>query len=260
MSDRTTDKLSEKPFSADKALENPRIGPVTEPVLKAVVFDLDDTLYSERDYVRSGYRAVAAAMADDPALAAAIAEWMWGRFCRGRSERMFNAAAAAFGLPGDSDTIARWVACYRDHRPRIAPLMDVVAVLDALRGRVKLGLLSDGFLPAQAITLDALGLRGYFDAVVFTEAMGRACWKPSPAGFERIAAELGVGRAFCAYVGDNPAKDFVAPNALGWLTIQWRREGQVHADNPAAAPAGAAQVVVTDRTAFLDALSLAAPR
>jgi len=225
---------------------------MTDRTIQAVVFDLDDTLYSERDYVRSGYRAVAAAMSPE---ASAVAAWMWRRFRHGRTERMFNAAAAAFGLPDDPETIARWVACYRQHRPRIAPHADVVEVLDALRGRVKLGLLSDGFLPAQALKLDALGLRERFDAIVFTEAMGRDCWKPSPAGFERIAAKLGVPHAACAYVADNPAKDFVAPNALGWLTIQWRRDGQVHADAPAA-DGGTARIVVADAAALLAALPL----
>ena len=221
--------------------------------IQAVVFDLDDTLYSERDYVRSGYRAVAAMMVANPPGATALADWMWERFCEGRSERMLNAAAAEFGLPDDPDTIARWVAAYRDHRPGIEPYADAVEVLDVLRGRVKLGLLSDGFLPAQSLKLDALGLRASFDAIVFTEAMGRDCWKPSPAGFERIATELGVPHPFCAYVGDNPAKDFVAPNALGWLTLQWRRDGQVHAQR-SVADGGAAQIVVANGAALLAAL------
>ncbi|MFW6155148.1 MAG: HAD family hydrolase [Planctomycetota bacterium] len=229
---------------------------MNDRTIQAVVFDLDDTLCSERDYVRSGYGAVAATMAADPVASSAIAEWMWARFCEGRTERMFNAAAAAFGLPDDPDTIARWVACYRDHRPQIAPHADAVEVLEALRGRVKLGLLSDGFLPAQALKLDAVGLQAYFDAIVFTEAMGRDCWKPSPAGFERIAAELNVPHNCCAYVGDNPSKDFVAPNALGWLTIQWRRDGQVHADTPAA-DGGTPDIIVADAAALLATLPLA---
>ena len=46
-------------------------------------------------------------------------------------------------------------------------------------------------------------------------------------------------------LSDNPAKDFVAPNALGWRTIQFRRSGQVHAGNPVA-PGGAPQTIVRD--------------
>ena len=96
-----------------------------------------------------------------------------------------------------------------------------------------LGIVSDGFLPAQQLKLDALGLAGLFDAVVFTEALGRDAWKPSPRPFEALGRRLAVEASACAYVADNPAKDFAAPNALGWRTIQFRRPGQLHADRPA---------------------------
>ena len=62
--------------------------------------------------------------------------------------------------------------------------------------------------------------------------MGRDFWKPSPRGFEKIGELLDVPHERCAYVGDNPAKDFVAPNALGWRTVQYVRAGQVHGENP----------------------------
>jgi len=226
---------------------------MTATRIQAVVFDLDDTLFAERDYVRSGYRAVAAAMAKDPTDADRISEWMWQRFCQGNTDRMFNAAAEKFSLSTGDETIGEWVKCYRDHLPDIAPLPEALEVLAALRGRVKLGLLSDGFLPAQQLKFDALGLADTFDAVLFTESLGREFWKPSPVGFERLAAELGGSHSACAYIGDNAAKDFVAPNALGWLTIQWRRDGQVHADRPAPED-GEPRVVVSSGTELLAAL------
>jgi len=226
---------------------------MTTTRIQAVVFDLDDTLFAERDYVRSGYRAVADEMAATADEAAKISEWMWSRFRRGHTERMFNAAAEQFGLSATEETIRRCVTCYRDHIPDIAPLPEAVEVLTALRGRVKLGVLSDGFLPAQQLKFDALGLADYFDAVLFTESLGREFWKPSPVGFERIAADLNVPHAACCYVADNAAKDFLAPNALGWLTIQWRREGQVHADKRAP-EGGEPQVVVDSGSELLVAL------
>jgi len=224
-----------------------------EPVA-AVVFDLDDTLFLERDYVRSGYRAVAETLSDEPERAAEIAAWMWQRFCRGDSGGAFDAAGEHFGLGLSPEKIAQLVHAYRRHRPAIAPVAEAVAVLDALAGRVRLGLLSDGFLPAQQLKLDAIGLADRFEEVLFTESMGRECWKPSPAGFENLAARLTTPHAACAYVGDNPAKDFVAPNALGWLTVQWRREGQVHAAK-AAPPGGRARHVVRSGEELLAVLA-----
>ncbi len=221
--------------------------------IQAVVFDLDDTLFAERDYVRSGYRAVAAHLTDDAERAAKIADWMWDRFCDGRADRMFNAAAEHFGLAGSDEHISELIACYRDHEPDIAPIPEALDVLNALGGRVKLGVISDGFLPAQQLKFDALGLADSFDAVLFTESIGREFWKPSPVAFERIAAELGVPHTSCCYIGDNPTKDFVAPNALGWLTLQWRRPGQVHASEPIA-EGGQPQVTVSGTAQLLSTL------
>ena len=107
-------------------------------------------------------------------------------------------------------------------------------MLGLLRPRYKLGLLSDGFLPAQRLKLDAIGLGKFFDAILFTEDIGREAWKPSTTGFDHIRQQLGLGHEACAYVADNPAKDFVAPNELGWLSVQWPRPGQVHSHKAAA--------------------------
>ena len=56
----------------------------------------------------------------------------------------------------------------------------------------------------------------------------RAYFKPHPMAFERVAAAIGVPGDRFVYVGDNPAKDFVAPNAMGWTTVQIVRDGGIH--------------------------------
>ena len=215
------------------------------PLLLAAVFDLDDTLYPERDYVRSGYRAVAAHLRDTLGTDDAYEEWLWRRFESGESARALDAMNGRFGLGLDEGQIRELVAVYREHRPDIRPHAGAARVLDALQGRAKLGLLSDGFLPAQRLKLEALGLAGRFHAVVFTESLApaHAAWKPSPAGFMAISVALAALPEVCVYVADNPAKDFLAPNRLGWRTVRILLAGQVHRD--AAPPdGGAAQVCV----------------
>jgi putative hydrolase of the HAD superfamily len=217
--------------------------PPAEPTIRAVVFDLDDTLYAEREYVRGGYRAVGRYARERLGREGAFEDWLWGRFCAGRRDRAFDAMSAEFGLDLTAAEIAELVTVYREHRPVIRPRPGVEALLARLGKLRKLGLLSDGFLPAQRLKLEALGLGRFFDAVIYTEEMGRDCWKPSPAGFEAIRRALDVAHAACAYVGDNPAKDFVAPNALGWRTIRLLCGGQVHAEEPAA-PDGEPHVTI----------------
>jgi len=211
--------------------------------IEAVIFDLDDTLYPERQYVRSGYEAVAGHLRAGLARTEAFEDWLWDRFCGGRRDRALDALNEHFELGLEQENIAELVELYRSHRPEITPFEGTAALLEGLGGRFRLGLLSDGFLPAQRLKLESLGLARYFGAVVFTEELGRDAWKPSPTGFQRISELLAVPADGCAYVADNPAKDFVAPNALGWLTIQCLHPGQIHADNPPA-PGGAARIVV----------------
>ena len=96
-------------------------------------------------------------------------------------------------------------------------------------------------------------LRRFFDAVVFTEELGREFWKPSPRGFELIRESLSVPHEACVYVADNLTKDFVAPNALGWRTIQYLRAEQVHS-GLAAADGGQPQQIVRSPGALWEAL------
>jgi len=106
------------------------------------------------------------------------------------------------------------------------------------------------------LKFDALGLADYFDAVIFTESLGpdRKYWKPSPEGFEIAAERLAVDHRACCYVADNPAKDFVAPNALGWRTIQLLLPEQVHSHRPAP-EGGAAWTVVRSVEELRDELA-----
>ena len=207
---------------------------------QAAIFDLDDTLYLERDYVRSGYRAVGEHLRA-MGRTGTFERWLWARFERGQAAGAFDAMNEHFALGLSPADIAALVEVYRNHRPTIAPLPGIVELLSLLRPQYALGLLADGALPAQRLKLAALKLERFFDAVVFTEEIGRDAWKPSPVGFELMQRKMGT--VPLAYISDNPAKDFVAPNRLGWRTIQLLYPGQVHAGN-AAPEGGRAQFIV----------------
>jgi putative hydrolase of the HAD superfamily len=199
-------------------------------MITTVVFDLDDTLYDELDYCRSGFRAVARFLARVAPLGCSddVFTSLWTHFSAGNRTRTFNAALDELGLPYDDGLIAQLIEVYRGHRPDIALPTDSRRTLDTLKDTYTLALLTDGFLPAQRLKVQALGIEGYFSAVVYTEELGRACWKPSPAGFERLIETLDVAPAQMVYVGDNETKDFIAPNRLGMLTVQLRRQRRLH--------------------------------
>jgi putative hydrolase of the HAD superfamily len=126
-----------------------------------------------------------------------------------------------------SEDLVRALVCvYRAHRPSIRLYPDVAPLFSTLRGSgILLALVTDGMGSVQRGKIAALGLVSLLDAIVCTDEIGREHWKPSPVPF-RIACELlGVEAREAAYVGDDPSKDFAAPNALGMLTVQVVRPG-----------------------------------
>jgi putative hydrolase of the HAD superfamily len=179
-----------------------------------VVFDLDDTLYDEVDFVLSGFRAVAEYV--DPERAAELLAFMWERFSADGSGRIFDALIERFEL---DVRVGDLVEHYRFHSPDIAMPADRRAVLEELAGAHPLGLVSDGPYTTQRNKFVALGLSRFIAAPVFTARLRAP--KPDPAAFETLVRRFGAADRF-VYVADNPRKDFVAPRALGWRSIRFR--------------------------------------
>ena len=55
---------------------------------------------------------------------------------------------------------------------------------------------------------------------ICTDTCGRECWKPNPRAFEYVEQVFGRSGGSLTYVADNPSKDFTAPRARGWQTVQ----------------------------------------
>jgi HAD superfamily hydrolase (TIGR01509 family) len=108
---------------------------------------------------------------------------------------------------------------YFAHRDRDPALFDdTVRCLDALRGRYRLGLLSNGSrLP------EKVGLSRYFESVVF--AQDHRVAKPDKGIFEIVERQLGVTAAGCVLVGDHPLNDVVGAKRAGWSAVWLDRDG-----------------------------------
>jgi putative hydrolase of the HAD superfamily len=199
------------------------------PRLTAVVFDLDDTLYPESAYVRSGFRAVADEAARLYGVPAdegyAELERLFEEGVRGDT---FDRWLRARDIDGD---VTELVRAYRSHAPTIEPFPEARPLLTGLREHgYALGMLSDGEPTVQYGKLDALGLRDLFDATLVSGELGRDAWKPSPRGLLMLLERLGVEPAETVYVSDNPAKDFKAARDAGMRSIRVRRERGIYAE------------------------------
>ena len=178
--------------------------------VQAVIFDLDDTLYPEKDYVRSGYAAVAKEFAQIPDMA----ERLWQVFEQGG--RAIDEVLEAFGL-ATKENKERALHIYRFHTPQIELYEGAREMLIRLRQNGKrLGMITDGRPEGQRAKIAALRLEPLFDEIIVTDELGGIEFrKPNECAFRLMQERLGVPFESMIYVGDNLKKDGIAPEALG---------------------------------------------
>lgn len=196
-------------------------------VAKCIVFDIDDTLYLERDYIRSGFYAVSEWVREAFGISSFYDEAL-RIFKVGRRGDVFNVALEMLGVAPTRDLIQKLLLMYRAHDPMIRLLSDSEDCLREIAGRAFVGIISDGAVLGQQMKVMRLGLKSKCDHIILTESMGLKYCKPHPRAFQEMQRASGCPASACVYIADNPLKDFIAPIQLGWQTIRVRRPGGLH--------------------------------
>ena len=179
---------------------------------KVVCFDLDDTLYKEVDYLFSGYRKIAKTIEERTGK-----EDVFQKMCllRRESKNVFEEIEKEYEGVINKVEMLR---IYREHMPTITLEYGVDELLTILKEHgCVLGLITDGRSLSQKNKIKALGLERWFskDDIVISEEFGSE--KPDERNYQYFVERYPKGHYY--YVGDNPKKDFLAPNNLGWDSI-----------------------------------------
>lgn len=179
---------------------------------RVVVFDLDDTLYKEQDYLKSAYCEIAAVVESRYGAPRNICDQMFRWWQKG--DNVFQQLIDTYKL---ELTIDELLTIYRSHIPTIRLDDTIRNLLDRLHQHSVLGIITDGRSMTQRHKVDALGLSAYIDEhdILISEETGYE--KPSDKPFRWFMEHYPLRTYY--YIGDNPAKDFEAPNRLGWTTI-----------------------------------------
>ncbi|MCQ6278891.1 HAD family hydrolase [Bacillus sp. EB600] len=195
--------------------------------IKALIFDMDDTLFNEIDYIFSGYKAVDKWLRENFEIVGFynIATFL---FNNGIRKNIFNKSLELLKMNFNEGMIIDMVNVYRGHEPTIQLLEDARWVLQHLLGSTKLGLISDGYLISQEKKVNALKIEEQFHSIILTDKLGRKNWKPSPIPYIQASKELNCQHHECIYIGDNVSKDFITAKRLGWKTVHICRENGIY--------------------------------
>lgn len=201
-------------------------------MIKAVVFDLDDTLISERQYIESGYRHISHLLSEK---------------YNQEEDRLFNLLMELFKLSPinvfnrlldklhqsyTNDNIMELVNEYRNHSPKINLYEDAILCLSELRERnIKTGIITDGYSNTQRQKLSAINAVEFINEIIVTDELGKDYWKPHPRAFEIMREKLNINYKEMVYVGDNPKKDFYISKLFPIKTIKVVRPDNIYLDS-----------------------------
>lgn len=181
-----------------------------------VIFDLDDTLYKEIEYLKSAFREIADRLFQE--IEVDIYSEMI--FLYQDNKDVFGQIISKFDIQSYSkEELIEW---YRFHNPKIELARNALNLLRIIKKKAfALCIMTDGRSITQRNKIKSLGLTKTFDQILISEEFGSS--KPSKANYN-FFEETYPGKTF-VYLGDNAEKDFVSANELGWTTICLEDDG-----------------------------------
>lgn len=186
--------------------------------MRVVIFDLDDTLYPEKEYVKSGYTAIAK---EYPQIKN-MSERLWSAFLEGK--QAIDYVLDQENLIGEKDNCLK---IYRYHTPQIHFFDGVKEMLLRIKKTKMIGIITDGRPEGQKAKIDALRLGEFANKIIITDELGGSEFrKPNTRAFEIMQDFFKCHFSEMCYIGDNIKKDRIAPEKLGMTFIHFgNKEG-----------------------------------
>ena len=187
--------------------------------IKGIVFDLDDTLYPQVSYKKSGFNVVSTWIQEhhyiDQSVVLLALETILNQY-GAAYPYMFDRLVERLRL--NQTLVPQMVSEFIEHEPQISCYDGVIPLLSRLRRKYRLGILTDGRLSVQQKKIRALGLNNQIDAILCSDMLKLK--KPAIELFQWFERKFKLKGENLIYVGDNPKKDFYGANLSGWFTVR----------------------------------------
>ena len=171
--------------------------------IEGVIFDLDDTLYPETSYIKSGFSIIEKEFNLEK-------NSLFKLFKQG-----LKPLDIVFKNNKDKE---KALELYRNHIPNIKLYPGILGLINYLKEHnIFVGIITDGRVTGQNNKIKALNLN--VDKIIITDSLGIEFRKPNDISFRMMSVYSNLDYSKMIYIGDNSKKDFIAPNKLGIKTL-----------------------------------------
>jgi len=189
-------------------------------MIKAILFDLDETLIDRAETMRRFLMAQHGLFPELSAhSSAAFSDACLVHQDNGYADKLGAYASACKDLGfTDSSLAERLFADFKDRYGRDSvPFPGVSETLKLLQSQYRIGLVSNGRTKGQTAKIESCGIRGFFSSICISESFGYK--KPEVAIFKACLEELSVVPSEAVFIGDNPVADIEPAKKLGMFAI-----------------------------------------
>lgn len=195
-------------------------------MIKVLAFDLDDTLYNERNFVYGAFGSVAHYLSQKynfeyEKLYKDIIN-IFNDYGRGK---VFDILCNNYKINEDIDTL---INVYRESKPHLKLYKDSLYILNKFKNKCELAIITDGIASVQWNKIECLDIKEYFKMIIVTDDFGKKYWKPNEYSFKEVIRYFDCKPNECMYIGDNPNKDFIGAREVGMHTVRIIRETGDH--------------------------------
>ncbi|MDR0603977.1 MAG: HAD hydrolase-like protein [Bacteroidales bacterium] len=189
---------------------------------RAIIFDLDDTLYPQIEYTRQCLLYSSSLIAKISNRNQSEIEHILNHILENKGieyRHIYNDLFEQIsfdGMPYLKDILAKFWQC----QPILQLYESTYDVLNELKGKFILALLTDGYEKTQEYKINNLQIRHFFDSILITDSLGVKNRKPSVIPYSVMLNNINIPACNCIYVGNDPNKDFVGAKQLGLKTIR----------------------------------------
>jgi len=191
--------------------------------MKAIFFDLDNTLYDNKQYFLGAFKEVSKDLSKKFDVSQQKVYKNLIKLWREKTSThtyLFNDLLKKLNIK-NGKTVKNVVKIFNGYRGKLEPYWDVIPTLKKLKKQgYKLGIITDGNVKRQKRKLELLGIKNFFKTIIYTKEIVS---KPSEKSFLVAIRRLNVNPEDTFYVADNPLIDFKGAKKVGINTIRIRK-------------------------------------